>query len=247
MLFEDMRIKDVHAVLHYTPNITKWSAKNRKTHFVGIQLSGSARHRFDRKEFVLSRNCVYFFNQRDNYDVEVYERGDAFSVHFTTYEEIETDSFCIPIENPDEMLLLLQKIELLKNSGGKSELALLSCLYRLCDFICRTRHKAYYPKDSRMDAAKSYIDENFKSTDCLRRAVECCGLSSRRFTDLFRERFETTPNRYLTKRRIEQAKHMLETNGLTVGEVAELCGFSDVYYFSKVFKQLCGVSPTKWK
>lgn len=40
---------------------------------------------------------------------------------------------------------------------------------------------------------------------------------------------------------------MLETKSLTVIEVSELCGFSDVYYFSKVFKQVCGISPSKWK
>jgi YesN/AraC family two-component response regulator len=49
------------------------------------------------------------------------------------------------------------------------------------------------------------------------------------------------------KKRIELAKHMLESNCLTVGEVAELCGFSDVYYFSKVFKGICGIPPSKWK
>ena len=67
------------------------------------------------------------------------------------------------------------------------------------------------------------------------------------FNDLFKSNFDTTPNRYLTARRIEHAKTMLETKCLTVTEVADLCGFSDVYYFSKVFKQICGVPPSKWK
>jgi AraC-like DNA-binding protein len=91
------------------------------------------------------------------------------------------------------------------------------------------------------------IDTNFKDADCLRSAIDKCGLSSRRFGDLFNGAFGTTPNKYLILRRIENAKSMLETQGLTVSEVAELCGFSDVYYFSKVFKQVCGVSPSKWK
>ena len=64
MLFEEIRVKDIRAILHYSPNITKWSAKNRKDHFVGIQLSGSAYHKFDGADFVLSRNHIYFFNQK---------------------------------------------------------------------------------------------------------------------------------------------------------------------------------------
>ena len=31
----------------------------------------------------------------------------------------------------------------------------------------------------------------------------------------------------------------------TVGEVAELCGFSDVFYFSKVYREQKGTSPSK--
>lgn len=246
MLFEDLRIKDVHAVLQYTPSMKRWSAKNRKNHFVGIMLGGKAHHDFGYQKFVLSRNCIYFFNQRDNYDVEVEEAGVSFSAHFTTYEELETDSFCILIENPDAILTLLQRAERLRHASGEGELALLSTLYRLCDAISHARQKAYFPKDARMDAARDYIDTHFKERDCIAVAVERSGLSSRRFGDLFKGNFGATPNSYLIRRRIEHARAMLETGSLSVSETAELCGFSDVYYFSKVFKQLCGVPPSKF-
>ena len=108
MNFEELRVKDVRAILRYRSNGTKWSAKNRKAHFIGIQLNGSALHKFDHHEFVLSRNCVYFFNQKENYEVELYDPCESFSVHFTTYGEIETESFCIPVENPEEFPALLE-------------------------------------------------------------------------------------------------------------------------------------------
>lgn len=247
MVFENLRIKDVHSILHYTPNIRKWRAESRKNHFLGITLSGSAHHSFESQSFVLSRNCIYFFNQKDDYDVEVYEAGDAFSVHFTTYEDIETDSFCIPIENPDEITALLQKAEKLRYVSGSGDLSLISTLYKLCDVFAKARQRAYFPKDLRIHSAKDYIDTNFKDSDCLESAVKRCGLSSRRFGELFKVNFGTTPNKYLIRRRIDFTKSMLETKSLTVSEIAELCGFSDVYYFSKVFKQVCGVPPSKWK
>ena len=94
--------------------------------------------------------------------------------------------------------------------------------------------------------AKAYMDANFTSGGCLGEAVARSGLSSRRFNDLFKGLVGTTPNRYLVLRRIEQAKALLELQSMTMSEIAEQCGFSDVYYFSKVFKQTCGVSPGKW-
>lgn len=247
MLFENLRIKEVRSVLHFTPNAKKWRTKDRKSHFVGIMLSGSAHHQFKNQDFVLSRNCVYFFNRRDDYEVEVAEAGESFSVHFTTYEDIETDSFCIPIENPDEFIGLMQKAELLSHHSEEGDLPLLSTLYQICDWIARKRHKTYFPKDMRILSAKSYMDANFARERCLSEAIGKSGLSSRRFNDLFKGIFGTTPNRYLCLRRIEQAKAMLDTKSMTVSEIAALCGFSDVYYFSKVFKQVCGVSPSKWK
>ena len=245
MVFENLRVEKVRSVLRYRPNIKKWSAKNRKDHIIGIQLCGSALHDFGYQEFVLSRNCIFFFNRRDDYQVEVVEFGEAFSIHFSTYGEIDTDSFCIPIANTSELEAVLRRAEMAKGAGD--ELKLLSLVYQLCAEVERIRQKTYFPKDARMFAAKGYMDIHFKNSDCLSAAIAQSGLSSRRFDDLFKSNFDTTPNRYITVRRIEYAKSMLETKSLTVTEIAERCGFSDVYYFSKVFKQICGIPPSKWK
>ncbi len=245
MLFENLRVEKVRSILRYHPNIKKWSAKKRKDHIVGIQLNGSALHDFGDQSFVLSGNCVFFFNQRDDYDVEVMEAGESFSIHFTTYEEIDTDSFCIPIANASRIESVLRRAEIARGAGD--ELKLLSMVYQLCAEIETIRQKTYFPKDTRMFTAKSYMDIHFKNSDCLSVAIAQSGLSSRRFNDLFKRDFNTTPNRYITSRRIEHAKSMLETKSMTVTEIAERCGFSDVYYFSKVFKQICGIPPSEWK
>ena len=247
MDFENMRIKDVRSVVRYSPNMKKWSAENRKYHFVGIMLDGSAHHDFGYKDFVLSRNCIYFFNRRDDYRVQVYDPGESFSVHFTTYEEIDTDSFCIQIESPDEIIGLLKRAESLMGASGESELSLLATLYKLCAAVSRVRRKVYFPRDARMRDAKEYIDLNFRAPDCLSGAVAQSGLSARRFCDLFKGNFDVTPNRYVTLRKIDYAKAMLETTDLSVAEIAARCGFSDVYYFSRCFRQFCGVSPARWR
>ena len=246
MTFENLRIKEVQGVLRYRPHSKKWSARDRKNHFVGIQLQGVANHWIGDRNLVLSPGCVYFFNQRDDYDVEVLEATEAFSVHFTTYEEIETDSFCVPIENADKFTVTLQIAEMLSRSKEAKDLYLLSTVYRICGEILRAQQKPYLQKNARVIAAKEYMDANFRNGDCLAVAVRESGLSSRRFNDLFRSCFHITPNRYVTVRRVEHAKALLKTGILTVTEISELCGFSDVYYFSKVFKQNCGVPPSLW-
>ena len=246
MDFENLRIKDVSTVLHFDADLKRWDAKNRNFHIIGIKLSGDAFHELGYKSFTLSENCVYFFNKRDDYHVEVINPGEAFSIHFTTYDDISTDSFCIPIENPDELISLLKKAEIKSRISEDNDLSLLSVVYKICSFISNIRKRTYFPTDSRIAEAKRYIDMNFQSDDCLRLSVEKSGVGERRFNDLFKAHMGTTPNKYIIMKKISYAKNLLETGSVTVSEAAALSGFSDVYYFSKVFKEICGVPPSKW-
>lgn len=247
MIFENIRVKDVTAVVRYTPpKAFKWKSRGHFNHYIGIMLSGCAHHDFGYKDFTSTKNCIFFYNRKDFYDVTVIEPGESFAVYFTTDEEIETESFCIPVQNPDEFINLLSKMEYLKNSSEEGELLLLSTFYGLCNAISKSCKKEYFHKDTRIEKAKCYMDLNFRSPDCLGGAVAESGLSARRFNDLFKSNFKTTPNQYIIQRKIEHAKCLLETTNISVVEIANLSGFSDVYYFSKTFKKICGVAPSKW-
>ena len=246
MVFEKMRIRDIHLVVRYNTDLKRWRAHDRKDHIMGIKIGGEAIHDFGYQKFNIVDRSIYFLNMRDDYDVEVLEPGEAFSVHFTTDEEIDTDSFCIPIEYPDEILSLLKKAEAARRSSSDDDLSLMTAVYALSAEISRIRKKAYSHTDTRIQRAKRYMDEHFRDSDCLARATAECGISSRRFNDLFRAAYDTTPNRYLIARTVEYAKQILLTDGITVCEAARLCGFSDVYYFSKLFKKETGISPSRW-
>lgn len=54
-------------------------------------------------------------------------------------------------------------------------------------------------------------------------------------------------HKYIIYVRISHAIDMLDTGQLSVTEVAEQCGFCDVFYFSRYFKQYMGVSPNEYK
>ena len=123
---------------------------------------------------------------------------------------------------------------------------MMSLVYRFCAELCKQREKQYSPKDSRMAIARAYIDTNFREPTCLADAVGLSGLSARRFGELFRMNFDITPNRYIVLRRVGFAGELLRSKSFSVSEVAEICGFCDVYYFSRVFKIETGVSPKDW-
>ena len=55
-----------------------------------------------------------------------------------------------------------------------------------------------------------------------------------------------TPLQYLTRLRIQKAKELLQYLD-QIGTVAELVGYSDPLYFSRIFKSRTGVSPTEYR
>lgn len=78
--------------------------------------------------------------------------------------------------------------------------------------------------------------------------TEKLGVSFDYMRHCFKKETGLTPLEYLTSIRIEQAKlHLRQNRFYSVGEIAFLCGFSDSYYFSRVFKKQTGVSPTEYR
>ena len=163
--FSNLRAKEIQGVVKYTPNSRRWTVKNRSNHIVGIQLCGSAKHTFSDFEFVISKSCVYFLNQKDDYTVELLEDTQAFSVHFTTEEFVDTDSFCFPVSDPTKFHSLLQTAEAAYHSGTHH--LLYSALHQICAEIQRISQKNYAKQDERILIAKSYMDVHFQEKDCL--------------------------------------------------------------------------------
>jgi YesN/AraC family two-component response regulator len=55
------------------------------------------------------------------------------------------------------------------------------------------------------------------------------------------------PIRHIIQARIEKAKYLLLRANLSIKEVAEQVGIENAYYFSRMFKQVVGVSPVSFR
>lgn len=246
MEFSNLRMKEITSVLKHTPSIKSWHAKARPTHIVGIQLCGEMYHELNGKSITLSEGSVFFFNAKDDFHAVVKELGVSYTVHFKTDGPIETESFAVRTQNPHSFISLLEGIERALSPQGGGNLAL-SLFYKLCYLTDELASQSYRPSDTRVSVAEEYLRLHFRETDVLARTQETAHLSSRRFNDLFKIQYGTTPGKYLTALRITAAKEMLTSSDLSIKETALASGFSDLYYFSKLFKKETGVSPTQFK
>ncbi len=77
--------------------------------------------------------------------------------------------------------------------------------------------------------------------------AEYCKLSVGYFSHLFKKRIGSSPMKYLTELRIEKAKELIATNSMSLSNIAQMTGFNDPLYFSRVFKKTTGIPPKEFQ
>lgn len=99
-----------------------------------------------------------------------------------------------------------------------------------------------YVKKLREYIQAHYI-EGFDASD----VEAACGLSYKYAGTLFKDAVGQTIREYQRTLRTRKAKQLLTETDRPVAEIAQLCGFSDVFYFSKVFRAQQGCPPGEYR
>lgn len=91
-----------------------------------------------------------------------------------------------------------------------------------------------------------YIDNNFHKSLRLKDLAVVLGYDSAYLGKLLKAETGLSFNAYLEKVRLQHARRFL-LEGLSVGEVAQRCGFGSVEYFSNKFRRAEGCSPSRYR
>jgi len=78
-------------------------------------------------------------------------------------------------------------------------------------------------------------------------SAEVAGLSTSRFTHLFRAVTGSTPQRYHEQRRLDRASRLLENTSIPIKRIARELGFDNQFYFSRRFALHAGCSPRDYR
>ena len=100
---------------------------------------------------------------------------------------------------------------------------------------------------SRLHYVLNYIHEHLTEKIAVDALSRKAYLSRNVFFKWFREQFGITPLDYINQERIKLAKQLLANRQNNVHTVSDLCGFSDVNYFVRLFKKMEGITPKAYK
>ena len=143
-------------------------------------------------------------------------------------------------------------------SGYAYDLSHLLSMYRnveeMLDDLIRLLQEPEAPAESGFESENTnflrlirYIHQHYADdTLSLNSLAEVLHMTPSYVSRLFSRESGTTYRRYLTELRVEKAKELLATSGMSIAEVCDCVGFNDYFHFLRTFKRITGTSPGKY-
>src|SRR5262249_15826418 len=100
---------------------------------------------------------------------------------------------------------------------------------------------------ARLRRIREFVDANLQEEFSLKEIAESVGLSTAHFSQMFRKSTGESPHQFVLRQRIERGKEMLRAPEGRILDIAIACGFKTQQHFARVFRKLCGASPTEYR
>lgn len=98
-----------------------------------------------------------------------------------------------------------------------------------------------------LTALKAYLDEHYTEKISLDKLSEMFFINKFYMTRIFKEQYGTSINTYLQQLKITKAKQMLRFTDESVETIGIKCGIGEANYFSRLFRQVEGITPSAYR
>ena len=99
-----------------------------------------------------------------------------------------------------------------------------------------------------MSLAAAYFNEHYmEEINIDEYAKTHHNMSSSAFINKFKRWIGSTPTQHIISARIASAQSLLENTDYDIAQIAELVGYDDPLYFSRLFSKRVGMPPLKWR
>ena len=249
----DVALSDV-SVIYQTPVWDRLGAKNAQKSGVrnGFLLihKGGCRYEWDDVTVDLQPGSLIYLPSGCHRVVTVTERPFSFYRLSFTMTDLSEGAPVIfsktPVVFTDKASKnLFSQAEALVPSTLSQNNKLGSCGL-MFDFLHTLSRQLTPQHGGRITAALDYIESRYTEPMDVARLAELCALSESQFYDAFKKKTGMSPIRYRNHLRVRQAKILLESGEITNQEIGQMLGFETIHYFSRVFKEHAGISPSQY-
>ena len=98
-----------------------------------------------------------------------------------------------------------------------------------------------------VEMVEKVLSDNIRENLSISQIASTLNVSTYYLMHVFKKQTGLTINEYKSALRIAQAKILLKKTNKSISEIADICGFESLQYFSRVFKQSEGIFPSKYR
>lgn len=221
--------------------------RSRRDSFaIAYRTSGETAYEFSGKRIsttpsqavILPKGCSYIF--------ERVSEGECLFIQFECDGECK-EPFAVKVRDGAEIKHYFEVVE--KSREDKNEVLAMFGIYGILGVLASSQlsKNALSPQRKKLYPATEYMASHYGDEEITNEflASLCC-VSTVYFRKMFQSEFGTAPISYLHKLRIGKAKELLKSDYVSISEIAESVGYSNIYHFSKMFKIYTGISPSEY-
>ncbi|MCP4046178.1 MAG: helix-turn-helix domain-containing protein [Gammaproteobacteria bacterium] len=163
-----------------------------------------------------------------------------------------SDSPVIHLQRYEEVVACIEQLyQYMGNMHARSELiaasGALSQLLCLIQFRMATAEPKGRTAEEGIQRSIDFMHKNLAKKLRLGDLANVAGMSPGHYGLFFRRSRDNTPLDYFNRLKIQKACELLKTTARPVGSIGESVGFTDPYYFSRMFRKMMGHSPRGYR
>ena len=104
-----------------------------------------------------------------------------------------------------------------------------------------------HQKHNALHNVLQYIDQHYRESIDQKDLAKRCGMTTFRFSRLFKEVYGLGFMDYVLRKRMDSAKDLLDNSQMPITSIGYEVGFKDPSYFARAFKQYSGCTPSDYR
>ena len=258
---ENMNIHIKYALS--TDHDNNWyEVKAKQEYAIFIIQSGTLTIEYKQQKYSLSEGDVFFFYPEVIYHATSSNGCSFFFVHFdavlgNNYQALHFhpfDGYYAHDEIKDILAPLVASVISMQKKEHFAELSTHGALMLFLANIMKMRYtedadastSSHNSELARLHHVLIYINHHLSEPIYVKELASYINLSEKYFITFFKKAMGVSPITYITQVKMKKALEYLHEQNYSVKEVATLVGYSDIYTFSKAFKKVYGISPSKF-
>lgn len=243
------------------PEFPTYRPKGRIDYQLLYIASGKGHFFINGKEEIVTAGHMVLYRPKEMQKYIYYgeDQTEVYWVHFTgsdiknilkQYHFPSSDHILYTGNSPDYHRLfrrIIQELQLCKPDYEEYLSMLLREIFILVGRQLKDDKKVSIQTPQEVELAIRYFNEHFSQNISIEEYANSRHMSTCWFIRSFRQHSGITPMQYILEIRIAYAQSLLVTTTYNVTEIAEIVGYDNPLYFSRLFKKQTGMSPSEYR